>query len=78
MGLLKQAWAPLHANPAQRAAGARQRPACCGVPGRELRDADAGVGQCSSAIGHTARERERDAVLPSPHPPSFAIPVTGR
>ena len=59
MGLLKQAWACLHTNPAQRAVGVRQRQACCEVPGRELPDTDAHVGQCSSAIHDTAMGRER-------------------
>lgn len=74
VGLPKQMWACLHANPAERAVGVRQRQARCRGPGRELPDTDAHVGWCSSAIGDTARERH--AVLPSLHPPSFAIPVT--
>lgn len=60
MGLLKQTWVCLRANPAQRAVGVRQRQACCGVPGWELPDTDARVGPCSSAIGGTARGRERE------------------
>lgn len=37
------------------------------MPGWELRDTDAGVGQCSSAIGRAARERET-------HGPALASP----
>lgn len=36
-------------------------------------DTDAALGQCSSALGDTARKREM--VQPLPHPPSFALPV---